>query len=173
MNEIYAAEPTCFRNLRELNGLLKQFGPYTGRYLSAYPSSWSEMVKKNMLKHVGNVVLAAEVGPVQELGIRVVLQRALEEHRVIAGDQLPYVWNGKPWLAHALKLIPPSGRDLDAIVTAEESVEENVFTLDSLDIPPVADEMMGAQPREFARVVKTLVSISKESFLLRSTNREA
>ena len=33
MNEIFAAEPTCFRNVTELRSLLKQFGPYTGRYL--------------------------------------------------------------------------------------------------------------------------------------------
>lgn len=162
MNEIFAAEPTCFHNEAELRGLLKQFGPDTGRYLVAYPPAWTGLVEKNMLKHAGEVVEAGEVGPMQGLKIRVVLQRALEQHRVIADDQLPYVWNGKPWLEHALKLIPPSGRDLDAIVTAEERVEENVFTLDSLDIPPVSDEMMGAQPREFARVVKTLVSISKE-----------
>lgn len=162
MNEIFAAEPTCFHNESELRGLLKQFGPDTGRYLVAYPEVWRKLVEKNMLKRGGQIVEAGEIGPVQELKIRVMLQRAHEQHRVIAGDPLPYVWNDKPWLEQALKLILPSGRDLDAIVTAEERTQKNVFTLDSLDIPPVADEMMEAQPQEFARVAKTLISISRE-----------
>lgn len=162
MNEIFAAEPTCFHNESELRGLLKQFGPDTGRYLVAYPKTWRDQVEKNMLKRGGQVVEVGEIGDVQGQRVRVTLQRALEQHRVIAGDHLSYVWNGKPWLEHALKLIPPSGRDLDAIVTVEARAQENVFTLDSLDIPPVADEMMEAQPQEFARVAKTLISISRE-----------
>ena len=161
MNEVYAAEPTCFHSYEALRGLLRQFGPDTGRYLVAYPPNWSTTVIKNMSKHIGDVVLAGEIGPVQELKVKTMLQRALEEHRVIAGD-LPYVWNDRPWLDHALKLIPPSGRDLAAIVAANVVANQNVFTLDNLNIPPVADELMSAQPQEFARVAKTLVSISKE-----------
>jgi hypothetical protein len=161
MNEVYAAEPTCFHSFEALRGLLRQFGPDTGRYLVAYPPNWSTTVIKNMSKHIGDVVLAGEIGPVQELKIKTMLQRAMEEHRVIEGD-LPYVWNGKPWLDHALKLIPPSGRDLAAIVAANVVANQNVFTLDNLNIPPVAKELMSAQPQEFARVAKTLVSISQE-----------
>lgn len=164
MNEIFAAEPTCFHSYTELRELLRQFGPDTGRYLAAYPTllSWPKIVIKNMLKHVGDVVLAGEVGPVEEKKITVLLQRALEEHRVIPGDGMPYVWNDKPWLYHALKLIPPSGHDLTAIVAAQNVGKANVFTLENLNIPPVAEEKMKAQPREFVRVVKTLVSISNE-----------
>ena len=151
MNEIFAAEPTCFRNETELRSLLKQFGPYTGRYLAKYPPAWSEMVKKNMLKTVGDMEGAK---------IKRVLELADKERRAVAAGDLQYDWN-KPWVQNALKLIVPSCRQLDAIVSADQLLEENVFTLDSLDIPPVAEEKMGAQPREFVRVVKTLVSISE------------
>jgi hypothetical protein len=151
MNEHFAAEPICFRTFAEFRSLVKQFGPEAGRYLTGYPSKWSELVSKTLLTE--------EVRDVELTKIKRALQMAYEQHRVIDGA-LPYD-DSKPWLQNAMQLMSQF-KKFDAVVSAEEATADKVYTLESIDIPPIAEEKMEAHPNEFARVVQTLVQISNE-----------
>lgn len=157
MNERMLAQPTSCRNADEMRQLLKSFGPYAGRYLMAYPVNWRSLV----LEHF------SQAKPLEQERVKALLRRAKEDVQVIASGAMHY-HEGKGWLENALtllKALPPMARAAVVAPPAPEG-EPLVHTIDSLDLPPTADERVDATPGEIARVCRVLLSASREVFFV-------
>lgn len=155
MNELFAAEPSSCENAAELRRLLDLFGPYAGRYLAAYPADdWRQQVHE----------LFRSRGDVEEERARPVLRRARERTAVLGNDSLP--WDpAKPWISNAVQLMDsqiPRFRGVVAARLTQFLASPGLYTLDTLELSPTADEKIKATAEEYARVSRTLLVVSGE-----------
>lgn len=157
MNERLAAEPTSCANAMELRLLLNSFGPFAGRYLIAYPGNWREL----LLQHF------AEAPAIEQERVKVLLRRAKEEVRVVGDASAPYD-AAQAWPTNAMKALAAVPPRLQGAVFARPAPSEEppAFTMDTLDLPPTADEKIDAMPSEFARVCRVLIATSRELILV-------
>lgn len=152
MNEFYAAEPSACGSSIELKLLLERFGPYTGRYLAAYPDNWFDFVEK----HYGTF------GPVEQERIKLLLHRARNNALILTRRGLPWE-NSRTWQNNAIRLLGSKLPVLTGIIAAN-NVEPapSVWPLSELDLPPTAEERIYGTAEEYVRVCRTLLSISPE-----------
>lgn len=157
MNERMAAEPTSCLSATELRYLLTSFGPFAGRYLVAYPTDWRQL----LLEHF------AESPTLEQERVKALLRRAKEEVRIVGSGALPYD-TAQAWAENAMAAISTSPPKLHGAVFARPAPSEAppAFSMDSLDLPPTADEKIDAVPSEFARVCRVLIAASREAILV-------
>lgn len=154
MNELFAADPTACKHSRDLQLLLKNFGPYTGRYLANYPSDWTSKVREAL----------RTTGEVEAARIKLLLQRAREDSTLI--ERLPFAWSpSKGWLENATDLISGSYPKLTGLI-AETPVPPLIHQLDDLDFPPTSEERIAGKPNEYLRISDILIKQSTELFLI-------
>lgn len=149
MNERYALEPAAPESAAELRALLRQFGPYAGRYVVACPRRWREQV----LAH------CAGWGEVEQARVRSALRQAHEQLAVVQDAALP--WDDRrDWLANATALRVPAG-PLDGLIAAR-TAGASFPTPDTIDLPPTAERRIASSPAEYARASHTLLHESPE-----------
>jgi len=150
MNEQFASEPTALRGHIALKMLLDKFGPYTGRYLAAYPSNWRSLV----------MALNEELGPCEAARVSTLLRRAKEGMQIVGGSRMPYE-ESHSWLENAKHLLENRPkRLLTGVVIAQRDLPElyhDVYELGEFQLPATAEERMVASASEFVRVSQTLL----------------
>jgi hypothetical protein len=153
MNEFFGVEPTACCSVSELRELLSKFGPATGRYLKLYPDSWRVLVTKTF----------ANASQLEQTRVAELLLKAKRNRITVSDQMLPYD-NLNEWVDNALLLLaPPPNRPLDGVVLSSQSFQaQNCFTLDTLDLPPNAEEQMPVSPEDFVRVSRLLLRSSPE-----------
>jgi len=153
MNEFFTADPDCLKSVGDLRYLFGLFGPYTGRYLAAYPTDWVSRV----LDHFSHLP------DVEQERVKTILRRAGEGASYLNNSSLP--WSSQvPWLANALSIkmsIPPR---IDEVISSANQTDALPF--DDLTIPNTADEKIEATPDGYVRIARTLISISGELFFI-------
>ena len=150
MNELYAADPKICKHSRDLQLLLKHFGPFTGRYLANYPSDWSSRIREDL----------RSIGTIEAERIKTLIRRAREESILI--ERLPLAWSPtKSWLENAISLTSGPKPCLTGLL-AEASDPPLVHQLDDLDLAPTAEERIQAKPQEYLRVSNILIKQSTE-----------
>lgn len=151
MNEIFAAEPTIARSAIELKLLLGRFGPTTGRYLATVPHEWRREVERAFEK----------AGPLEQKRIQVALDCAKTGYAVISGSG--YSWNPSlTWRENASNLASSAHKKLEAgLIGVEEdaSLLPGLITIDQLNLDATAEEEIEANPSEFDRVSRVLISL--------------
>lgn len=155
MNEQYAAEPLVITSAMVLKGLLEKFGPMTGRYLTAYPSSWRQQVDQ----------MISKVGDIEAVRMKLLLQNAGKKRQIIGGSQLPFD-ESREWLDNCKVLLESEPiRRLEAVVVGPRYTPEryhDVFDIEEFSVSPTSEERTFAEPNEFLRVSKTLLATSTE-----------
>lgn len=151
MNELFAADPGVFLHPSDLRFALEKFGPETGRYLGEYPIDWVSRVERSV----------PVVTPVEQARISTFLRRAIERLKLIPNRSFPFDPR-RSWEDNALELLKPPYPRFDAVIIGHENSQSAVLTLDSLDLPPTAEEKIVGVPREFVRVCKTITLFSPE-----------
>ncbi len=151
MNELFAADPGAFLHPSDLRFALEKFGPEAGRYLGEYPSDWVLRVEQSV----------PAVSPVEQARISTCLRRAIERLKLIPNRSFPFDPR-RSWEDNALELLKPQNRRFDAVIVGHESGYSAALTLDSLDLPPTAEEKIEGVPHEFVRVCKTIALFSPE-----------
>lgn len=155
MNEQFASEPSALRGHIALKVLLDKFGPYTGRYLAAYPSNWKALV----------VALNEELEPCEASKVSTLLRRAKEEMQIVGGSRLPYEAS-ETWLDNAKRLLENRPRrQLAGAVIAPRDIPElyhDVFELGDFQPPATAEERIDASVKEFLRVSHTILITQSE-----------
>lgn len=158
MNEFYAAEPVSFSNATELQLLLDKFGPYAGRYLAGYPEDWREQVGRCI---DGWSWLEQEKA-------KTLLRRGQERCKVFTPKNWPWDQE-RPWVENALHLTSDELRKCQAVIVAKESTKNRhgfIFSIDNLDLPPIADEIIPARADQYERVCRMILKISEELILI-------
>lgn len=151
MNELFAADPSVFLHASDLRFALEKFGPETGRYLGEYPSNWVARVEQSV----------PAVSPLEQARIRTCLRRAIERLKLIPNGSFPFDAS-RSWENNALELLRAPNPRFDGVIVGCEGGHSAALTLDSLDLPPTADEKIEGIPGEFVRVCKTIVLFSSE-----------
>ncbi|MBL0354002.1 MAG: hypothetical protein IPP03_15605 [Dechloromonas sp.] len=151
MNELFAADPGAFLHPSDLRFALEKFGPEAGRYLGEYPSDWVLRVEQSV----------PAVSPVEQARISTCLRRAIERLKLIPNRSFPFDLR-RSWEDNAFELLKPPNPCFDAVIIGHEGGHSAALTLDSLDLPPTAEEKIEGIPREFVRVCKTIALFSPE-----------
>lgn len=156
MNEFFAADPVCCSDSSELRFLLNSFGPYTGRYLAVYPESWRQKLSDHL----------AVLRPKESEKVKTILRRAREKSALVASSSLP--WNEAiSWVENAVRLVDSHPPKFQGVIAAPDGGgNSKAVTLDTLDLPPTADEKVDGTAREYVRVSKTLMLISPEIYFV-------
>lgn len=150
MNELYGADPAICANASELKLLLASFGPYAGRYLANYPLDWAAQVQSKL----------ENLGEVEAAKVRTLLRRAKETATLVTRSNLP--WNcANEWLSNAAPLLDATPAVFKGLV-AREAKPPAICQLHELDLPPTAEERVGATASEYARISKILLLLSPE-----------
>ncbi len=151
MNELFAADPEVFLHPSDLRFALEKFGPEAGRYLSEYPSNWVSRVEQSV----------PAASPMEQARISTCLRRAIERLKLIPANSFPFDPR-RSWEANALDLLKQPNSRFDAVIVGREGCHSAARTLDSLDLPPTAEEKIEGVPHEFVRVCKTIALFSPE-----------
>lgn len=151
MNELFAADPGAFLHPSDLRFALEKFGPEAGRYLGEYPSDWVLRVERSV----------PAVSPVEQARISTCLRRAIERLKLIPNRSFPFDLR-RSWEDNALELVKPPNQQFNAVIVGHECNNSSALTLDSLDLPPTAEETIEGVPHEFVRVCKTITLFSPE-----------
>lgn len=150
MNELFAADPAICSRASELKLLLSSFGPYAGRYLANYPENWTTRVESQF----------ENLGEVEAAKVQVLLRRAKDNLMLVTRSNL--LWNSEQeWLVNAAPLLNAVPRVLDGLV-AKQAAPPAIHQLDSLDLPPTAEERVAGNANEYARIAKILLLLSPE-----------
>ncbi|WP_291983253.1 MULTISPECIES: hypothetical protein [unclassified Candidatus Accumulibacter] len=151
MNELYAADPLSCENSGDLRYLLSQFGPFTGRYLAAYPVSWRGEIRER----------CETLGPIEAERVKVLLRRARERAALLCKAALP--WDDRNnWLENYRSVLRQHPREFASGIVPRPFQARDVIMIDDLDLSPTADESIEAIPKEYLRVSKTLLLLSPE-----------
>lgn len=155
MNELFAVEPSSCENAAELKLLMKCFGPEAGRYMLAFPMGWRQLI----LEYFS----AATYFELER--VKTVLRRAKEEMQVVDDKSIPYD-GGRDWGGNALFAL--DGAHLHGVVFSREKHHDHhcIFTMDTLDLSPTAEERIEATPQEITRVCKVLLASSSDVLLI-------
>lgn len=151
MNELFAADPGVFLHPSDLRFTLEKFGPETGRYLGEYPIDWVSRVERSL----------PVVTPVEQARVSTFLRRAIERLKLIPNRSFPFDPK-RSWEDNALELLKPPLPRFDSVIIGHEGRQSAAFTLDSLELPPTAEEKIEGVPQEFVRVCKTISLFSPE-----------
>jgi hypothetical protein len=153
MNELFAAEPGACSTASELRELFSKFGPASGRYLALCPDTWRGLVANAF----------ASASQLEQKRIGELLLKAKRDRITVADPALPYDY-AKAWVENILPLLaPPPTKPLNGIVVSTPIEESpSCFTLDTLNLPPTAEEQMPVTPEDFVRVSRILLRSSPE-----------
>lgn len=151
MNEFVAADPASCESSAELRLLLSYFGPYTGRYLAAYPASWA----KDLAQH------AEALGPVEAERFKTLVRRAVERMAVVNNPTLRWEQN-ESWISNFKQIQRERPKEFFFGVVKRLDRCHGLPTIDDVDLSPTADEAIEASPPEFVRVSRTLLLASPE-----------
>ena len=154
MNELFAADPATCADSRDLNLLLKSFGPCSGRYLANYPLDWDKRLTDRL----------ESLGELEGAKVRTLLRRAHESMSLVTRMQLP--WREDiDWLGNANPLLSSTPIVFSGLV-ANQSIPPSVHQLHELDLSPTADERIAATASEYVRISKILLILSPEVALI-------
>lgn len=154
MNELFAADPATCADSRDLNLLLKSFGPCSGRYLANYPLDWDRRLTERL----------DTLGELEGAKVRTLLRRAHESMSLITRLQLPWR-EDTDWLGNANPLLSSTPIVFSGLV-ANQSIPPSVHQLHELELPPTADERVAATANEYVRISKILLLLSPEVALI-------
>lgn len=155
MNEFFAIAPTCCSSLLELKLLLRNFGPFAGRYLATYPDDWSNRIEA-AFKFSGDV---------EQERLKTLLRRAREELVFLGRSGLAWK-DSESWMENASKHLnhPPVFQGV--IVEECNDKTSNFYEPGDDRISLTADERVIALPEEYVRVCRFLLLLSPELHLI-------
>lgn len=156
MNELYAVEPSILKSSRDLQFILRSFSPFAGQYLAIYPKNWIEQV----INEFKNKLKLGEINDHEMQRISRLLATAKEKHSIIECPHLVERY-GRTWLENVKELMNRTPPTFTKIVAKEASPPDN-NSLDDFDPPKNAGCRFLSSPDEYARICKTLISISAE-----------
>ena len=157
MNDYYAVEPKSFGSADKLKMLLRCFGVYQGRFISAYPPSWETLVRQSV----------SGWSEMERKRASRILEKFIRENvGLIRSSDLLYK-SEKTWADNVLAVqFSKNATPFAGGVVEGES--PNPFFESALDFDPAgADgEMMTASPENYARVSEVLLTVSQEIYLI-------
>jgi hypothetical protein len=157
MNDFYAVEPKNFGSADKLKMLLRCFGVYQGRFISAYPPSWEMLVRQSV----------SGWSEMERKRVSRILEKLTRENvGLIRSSDLPYK-SERTWADNVLA-VQFSKNSTPFAGGVVEGESPNPFFKSALDFDPEgADgELMTASPENYARVSEVLLMVSQEIYLI-------
>jgi hypothetical protein len=155
MNDLFLVQPSCCENITEFKSLLEKFGFESGRYIVPFPINWEQRVRASF----------ADLGDLDKARLTQLLRRATEKNRY---HKMPVSYaEGKSWVENAAPKL--TGTVFQAAVSGRPGPDPaipKVETVDSLDLPPTAEERISSKAAEFRRVTKALLSAAPEVWVI-------
>lgn len=151
MNERFAVEPSACDSYFELKHLLEKFGPFTGRYLAAYPSvGWQGLLRGHIETWT----------PMEEKRAKRRLDQAISSGALVAASRQTYDV-GDTWTQNA-KRAQRSANPFKGVVVARHSAAGDFVSVEDFEVEPTAEERAHATADEYVRVSEPLLTASRE-----------
>ena len=151
MNERFAVEPSACNSSFELKHLLEKFGPFTGRYLAAYPSTgWQGSLRRHI----------ATWTPMEEKRAKRRLDQAIETGALVAASRQTYDVDDT-WTQNAERA-QRSANPFKGVVVARLSAAGDFVSVEDFEVEPTAEERVRATAGEYVRASEPLLTASQE-----------
>lgn len=151
MNERSAVEPSACDSSFELKHLLEKFGPFTGRYLAAYPSDrWQNLLRRHI----------ATWTPMEEKRAKRRLDQAIETGALVTAYRQTY-HDGDTWTQNTERT-QRSANPFKGVVVARQSAAGDFVSVEDFEVEPTAEERVRATADEYVRTSESLLTASQE-----------
>ena len=151
MNERFAVEPSACDSSFELKHLLEKFGPCTGRYLAAYPSTgWPDLLRRHIETWT----------PMEEMRAKRRLAQASETGALVAASRQTYDVEDT-WAQNAERA-QRSANPFNGVVVARNNAAGDFVSVEDFEVEPTAEERVRATAGEYVRASEPLLTASRD-----------